>query len=123
MHVSKCPLDFFLEENSTFTLNKAISLIFVSFWSDISPVFIVLVMLERKLVRPCFITFNISSDTTFEASLMIDIFQKCSKYLKNFRVKKNLARQTNQQTIHNDAANSNAKRQIKTKEFIIYVNT
>ena len=54
---------------------------------------------------------------------MINIFQKCSKYFKNFRVQKNLATQTNQQTIHNDVTNSNAKQQIKTKEFIIHVNT
>ena len=54
---------------------------------------------------------------------MIDIFQKCSKYFKNFRVKKNLASQTNQQTIHNDVTNFNRKRQIKTKEFMIYANT
>ena len=54
---------------------------------------------------------------------MIDIFQKYSKYLKTFRVKKSLASQSNQQTIHNDVANSNTKRQIKTKEFIIFANT
>ena len=54
---------------------------------------------------------------------MINMFQKCSKYFKNFRVQKNLATQTNQQTVHNDVTNSNAKQQIKTKEFIIHVNT
>ena len=110
-------------ESSTFSLNQAISLIFASFSIDISALFIVLVKLERKPFRLCFSTFNISSDTTFEASLMIDIFQKYSKYLKTFRVKKSLASQSNQQTIHNDVANSNTKRQIKTKEFIIFANT
>ena len=54
---------------------------------------------------------------------MIDIFQKCSKYFKNFRVKKNFVSQTNQQTLHNDVANSNTKRQIKSKKFTIYANT
>ena len=51
---------------------------------------------------------------------MIDIFQKCSKYFKNFRVKKNLASQTNQQTIHNDVENQTTN---LNKEFIIYANT
>ena len=88
-----------------------------------STILIVLVTLERKPFRLCLSIFNILSDTTFEASLMIDIFQKCSKYFKNFRVKKNLASQTNQQTIHNDVTNSNTKRQIKTKEFMICANT
>ena len=55
---------------------------------------------------------------------MINIFQKCSKYFKTFRVKKNLASQISQQTIHNDVTNSNTKRRIqKKKEFIIYANT
>ena len=85
-------------ESSTFSLNQAISLIFASFSIDISALFIVLVKLERKPFRLCFSTFNISSDTTFEASLMIDIFQKCSKCFKNVRVKKTyLAKPTNKQ--------------------------
>ena len=100
-------------ENSTFSLNKAISLIFV--W--------VLGTLEGKPFCLCFSTFNISSDTTFEASLMIKIFQKCSKNFKNFREKKNSASQTNQNTIQNDVTNSNTKRRIKTKEFIFNANT
>ena len=54
---------------------------------------------------------------------MIDIFPKSLKYFKNFKVKKNLANQTDQQIIHNDVTNSNTKQQIKTKEFIIYANT
>ena len=48
----------------------------VSFSIDISALLIVLVKLEGKLFRLCFSTFNISSETTFEASLMIE-------YLKN----------------------------------------
>ena len=110
-------------ENSTFSLNKAISLIFVWFSIDISALLIVLVTLEGKPFCLCFSTFNISSDTTFEASLMIKIFQKCSKNFKNFREKKNSASQTNQNTIQNDVTNSNTKRQIKTKEFIFNANT
>ena len=35
---------------------------------------------------------------------MIDIFQKCSKYFKNFRVKKNFVSQT-QIPIQNDKSN------------------
>ena len=55
---------------------------------------------------------------------MINIFQKCSKYFKTFRVKKNLASQISQQTIHNDITNSNKKKKKKKKkEFIIYANT
>ena len=46
---------------------------------------------------------------------MIDIFEKCSKYFKNFRVKTNLTSQTNQQTIKNNVTNSNTKQQIKNK--------
>ena len=46
---------------------------------------------------------------------MFKIFQK-------LRVKKNLASQTNQQTIHNHVGNSNTEQKIKTKEFIIYAN-
>ena len=110
-------------ENSTFSLHKAISLIFVSFSIDTSALFIVLVKLERKPFCLCFSNFNISPYTTFEASLIIDIFQNCGKYFKNFRTKKDLASQTNQQTIHNGVINSNAKRQINTKELIIYANT
>ena len=106
-----------------FSLNKTILLIFVSFSIVISALFIVLVKLERKHFPLCLSTFDISSDTTFEASLMINIFLKCSKYFKNFRGKKNLASQTNQLTNCNDVTNSNTKRQIKTKEFIIYANT
>ena len=63
------------------------------------------------------------TELSTKSGLMIDIIQKCLKYFYNFRVKKNLASQTNQQTIHNDLTNSNTKRQIKTKEFIIYANT
>ena len=50
---------------------------------------------------------------------MIDIFQKCSKYFKNFREKRNLASQTNQQTMHNDVQNQTTN---LNKEFIIYAN-
>ena len=63
------------------------------------------------------------TELSTKSGLMIDIIQKCLKYFYNFRVKKNLESQTNQQTIHNDLTNSNTKRQIKTKEFIIYANT
>ena len=63
------------------------------------------------------------TELSAKSGLMIDIIQKCLKYFYNFRVKKNWASQTNQQTIHNDVTNSNAKQQIKTKEFIIHVNT
>ena len=63
------------------------------------------------------------TELSTKSGLMIDIIQKCLKYFYNFRVKMNLESQTNQQTIHNDLTNSNTKRQIKTKEFIIYANT
>ena len=106
-----------------FPFNKAILLIFVSFSIDFSALLIILVKLERKPFHLCCNTFNISFDITFRASLMIDTFLKCSKYFKNFRVKKNLASKSNQQAKHNDVINSKTKRQIKTKEFIIYANT
>ena len=54
--------------------------------------------------------------TNNDISKMFKIFQK-------LRVKKNLASQTNLQAIHDDVANSNKKRKIKTKEFVIYANT
>ena len=54
--------------------------------------------------------------TNYDISKMFKIFQK-------LRVKKNLASQTNLQAIHDDVANSNKKRKIKTKEFVIYANT
>ena len=67
-----------------------------------------LVKLERKPFRLCFSTFNISSDITF--SITYDRHNsKMFKIFRKPRVKKNLASQTNQQTIHNDVANSNTK--------------